>query len=181
MPIDDEMPQAPGTNGAAADAVSINGEFDMAALDGVPNLGDALPAGVYEVRLRSFSEKKNDNGPFFGLQWSVQQEPHAGRLIFENYVPFCTPEQFAAAVAGDPVAKAAVADRMPRLKSIMKAADYKPVGKTDIKAFLATNPELKIQINVKEKKQKVEATGKYEGTGEMENGVVKYISKQAPR
>lgn len=180
MPIDDEMPQAPGAESSTG-AVTIDGGFDASDLEGVPGLADVIPAGVYHVRLKGFSEKRNDKGPFFGLQWSVQQEPHVGRVIFENYVPWVDTKTFQSAKAGDPVAKAEIADRLPRLKAIMKAAEFKPVGATDIKEFLGGQPELKIQVSVSERKSKNESTGKYEGTGEMENRVQKYISLVAPR
>lgn len=187
MPIDDEMPQAPGatqtTTGATGGSpeVAFDGTFDASDFEGVPGLENVLPAGVYEVRLKSYSQKKNDKGPFFGLQWAVQQEPLVGRMIFENYVPWVDEATLIAARAGDPVAKGVMSDRLPRIKAIMKAAEYKPVGKTDIVAFLATNPELKVQVTVSERKEKDPNTRQYVGTGEMENRIVKYISKMAPR
>jgi hypothetical protein len=176
--LDDELPQAPATTGETQ--VTIDGTFDASVLDDVPKLGDCLPAGTYTVRLKSFQEKANDKGPFFSLGWSITQEPHAGRMFFDNYVEWCDQATFQSAVAGDPGAKELVRSRLPRIKAIMTAAEYKPTSKTDVKAFFATNPELKVVINIQERKAK-DATGKYVGTGEQENRITKYISLVAPR
>jgi hypothetical protein len=60
----------------------------------------------------------------------------------------------------------------------MDKASYKPVGKSDFKAFLGTNPELKIQLGVRERKSKV--SGTLVGTGEMNNTPVKYLPLNRP-
>jgi hypothetical protein len=182
MPFDDEMPEAPNGAVVAAGAVTIDGGIDASLFDAVPNMGDALPAGVYHVRLKSFSEKvstDNPPQPYFSIMWAVQQEPHVGRVVFDN-VPWVNASDVQLAVAGNPQAQAVLSDRLPRSKQIIKAAEFKPVGKFDFKAFLGSNPELKIQVGVTAKKAQ-NAAGNWVATDEMKNTISKYISLVAPR
>lgn len=176
--LDDEMPVAPGTG--TAPVVTIDDTIDASAFDSVPKMGDALPAGVYTVRLKGFSDAIADDGaPYFKIQWSVTQEPHVGRLIFDS-IPWVESAGVVAAKAGDPQAQSVLNSRLPRSKAVMAAAGFKPSGSFGFKQFLGTNPEVKVQITVNERKQK-NAKGDWVGTGENGNKVVKYISLIAPR
>lgn len=174
--LDDEMPTAPTT----VPVVAIDDTIDASAFDNVPKMGDALPAGVYAVRLKGFSDKIADDGqPYFSIQWSVQQEPHVGRLVFDN-IPWVRSSDVVSAKAGDPQAQAILNDRLPRSKAVMSAAEFKPSGSFGFKQFLATNPELKVQVTINERKTKNDK-GEWVGTGEQGNKVVKYISLVAAR
>lgn len=190
--MNDELPSPPV--GGAAEGRAVDDELDASLLADVPKMGDALPAGTYAFRLEKFyeqwSEKDMDTGrvladsekqPSFGLQWRCQQEPFVGRVVLEN-VPWVRSED--AKAANDPQnprrgeAKAIINKALPRAKQIMTEAGFEPKGNFGFKQFLASTPEMKLQLNVKEKKQQV--SGKWVGTGEFKNGVVKHLSMSRP-
>lgn len=183
---DENLPSPPSGAEAGQSTTTIDGSFDANDLAAVPKLGEAIPVGTYHFRAESYTEHDqptNDKTPAdelrFGAQpvfwviWSCQQEPHTGRT-FLDFINWVKPEVFAAARGGDKAAQKVLAARLSRAKMVMEGASYKPVGKSDFKAFLATNPELKIQVSLKERKSKGV------GTGEMANGAVKYLSLNRP-
>jgi len=61
----------------------------------------------------------------------------------------------------------------------MEGAGFTPSGKFNFKEFMATQPEMKLQINVKEKKMKG-PDGKWVPSGEFTNKVVKHVSLHRP-
>jgi hypothetical protein len=177
--LDDEMPQAPEA-AAGTPQVTIDDQIDASLFDNVPKMGDALPAGVYSVRLKQFSDAVADDGAvYFKIQWSVTQEPHVGRVFFDN-IPWVSKTDVEQAKAGNPQAQAVLSERLPRSKAVMEAAGFKPSGKFGFKEFMGTNPELKVQVTINERKQK-DAKGAWVGTGEMGNKIQKYISLVATR
>lgn len=191
---DDELPSAPIGTGDATTEVVVDGSFDAADLASVPKLGEPIPIGTYHFRCESFSEGENDPSadkpdearfgkqPYFIPRWVCQQEPHTGRVFGNDFVSWVNQETFAAARSGDKTAQKIIQNRLMAAKDIMEKASYKPTGKSDFKTFLATNPELKIQLSVKERKTYVSAPGgrKLVPTGEMQNNRVKYLPLNRP-
>lgn len=184
MPFDDELPQAP-TGGEPATGTAFDDTIDSSTFEGVGKIGDAMPKGTYHFRLDSYTQEVTENGPYFNIRWKCQEEPQVGRLVFD-ICTWVSAETVKAAAAGDAQAKSTIGTRLARANSIMDAAGFKPQGKFGFKSFLDTNPELKLTIGISERKKKVEgktdSKGKqvYEGTGEMGNNVVKYLSLHRP-
>lgn len=188
--FDDEVAAIPSpTPGGEAPAV-VDGSFDASLLDGVSLVGEVIPVGTYIFRLDRFYENFNEpnddkykelgSQPGFGLLWICQQEPHTGKTFMDN-CPFINARTREAAAGGDVTALELVRNRLPRAKSIMKAAGYQPKGKFDFKDFLSSHPEIKIQLKIQEKKMKDPgAPGKYKGTGSMANAAEKYLPLQRP-
>jgi len=185
-----ELPSPP-----SGEAQAIDDTMDASLLTDVPKLGDALPQGTYHCRLDKFTEAwtkedfetgrelaEHEKQPQFLIQWRCQQEPHVGRVILEN-VPWVRPED--AKAANDPQnprrgeAKSIINRALPRAKQIMEAAGFNPTAQFGFRQFLGSNPEMLIQVNVKEKKQK-NSEGKWVGSGEFKNGVVKHLSLHRP-
>lgn len=184
MPFDDELPSAP--QGEQSSAVAIDDQIDASAFEGVGKVGDAMPAGTFHFRLKSFTEQLKDNDPSkpnFNLQWACQEEPHTGRIVFDT-VTWVGSEDIKA--ANDPSnirnkeAKAVLNSRLMRAKSIMEAAGFKPSGKFGFKEFLNTHPEIKMAIRQKEKMDKDEKGEYTKPTGEQQNVISKYISLARP-
>lgn len=195
---DDEMPSPPpvGTAGhveGETPEASFTSEIDASLFDDVPKKGDAIPEGTYHFRLESFKKKetasgKNKGQPFFEMQWKCQEEPHVGRVVFEN-CPWVSKEDISAAI--DPTsplrqeAKARINRRLPNAKEIMEASSFKPTGKFGFEEFLASHPEQKLQLKLKERQSKTDKVDKdgnpvYKGTGEMGNEVQKHLSLMRP-
>lgn len=193
--LDDEMPSAPV--GEENKGPAVDGAIDASLFDGVGKMGEVIPVGTYHFRLQQVHEgwsepQKGDNGeykdpdvarfgkqPWFNLDWRCQQEPHTGRRVTEM-VFWCSAEVFAAASAGDPTARKMVRSRLTAINDLLAAANMKPTGIFNIKDFFATNPEVKLQLKLTEKKTK-DDKGKYTiKTGEQDNGVVKHISLTRP-
>lgn len=197
MPFDDEIPQAPA---GSVDEVPFGQEaqfdtsIDASLFDEVPRMGDPVPAGTYHFRLEKYEKRMTEEGqPYFALQWNGQQEPIVGRKVFEN-VPWILPED--AKDAADPSsvrraeARKILNNRLPKAKEIMEAAAFKPTGQFGFEQFLASNPEMKLVVKVKERQsatgRMVEGKGgkqvkEYKGTGEMGNDVVKHLSLHRPQ
>jgi hypothetical protein len=193
--INDELPSPPvGTSDVdGAAAAPIDDSLDASLLTDVPKMGEAMPVGTYAFRLDSFKEQWTEKDyktgepllekqPYFALQWKCQQEPHVGRVVFEN-VPWITSTD--AKAANDPQnprraeARQTINKRLPRAKEIMEAAGFQPSGQFGFKQFLGSNPELKLTLKVKERQQKG-PDGKFHGTGEWSNEVVKHLSLHRP-
>ena len=188
-PFDDEVPAVP-TADAEVTHGPVDGAFDATLLDGVGLVGEVIPVGTYVFRLDRFYENFNppnderyaDYGdqPGFGLLWICQQEPHTGKTFMDN-CPFVNSKTREGAIAGEAAALELVRNRLPRAKSIMTAARYRPTGKFDLKDFLTTHPEIKIQIKIQDKKMKDPARpGKYISTGSLTNAAEKYLPLQQP-
>lgn len=200
---DDELPAPPAVAQQAAGdqpAVEVSGEVSSDVFDLVTGQ-EPLPQGTYVFRLDEYRTRmddapKADEDPFgFGGQPAFmvfnacQQEPHVGHNFME-YVTWCTPEVFAAAMGpkDHPKTQAArklVNSRLWKAKDILEGAGFKPSGKFDFKAFMDTHPEYKIQLKVVEKKAKtgrVDAQGNkiYEKTGQNVNQSVKYFPLNRP-
>jgi len=186
----DELIPSPPQTGAP-----IDDEIDASLLADVPKMGDCMPAGTFAFRLEKFTEAwteedfesgrkftDEEKQPLFNLQWRCQQEPHVGRVVFER-VPWVRAETIKA--ANDPQnpargsAQAIINKALPRAKQIMEAAGFAPTGKFGFRQFLGSNPEMKLQINVAEKKMK-DPAGKWVGSGEMKNNIVKHLSLHRP-
>lgn len=187
--FDDEVVALPSP-AAGAEAAAVDGGFDASLLEGVGLVGEVIPVGTYAFRLDRFYENFNEPNdekykelgaqPGFGLLWICQQEPHTGKTFMDN-CPFVNSKTREAAKAGEQVALELVRNRLPRAKSIMQAAGYKPSGKFDFKDFLSSHPEIKIQLKIQEKKMKDPGNpGKYKGTGSMTNAAEKYLPLQRP-
>lgn len=187
--VDDEVPAVPSIGGETA-AVVVDGACDSSLLEGVGLVGEVIPVGTYAFRLDRFFENSNppsderykDLGdqPGFGLLWVCQQEPHTGKTFMDN-CPWVNQVTREAAVGGNAVALELVRNRLPRAKSIMKAAGFVPSGRFDIKNFFSAHPEIKIQLKIQEKKMKDPANvGKYINTGSMTNAAEKYLPLQKP-
>lgn len=186
---DDELPSPP--QGGEAPQIEVDGGFDAADMTAVPKLGEPLPVGTYHFRCESFDQAENDadptkpdearlgKQPYFQVRWTCQQEPYTGR-VFIDFVSWVNQATFAAARSGDKAAQKIIASRLPAAKEIMEKAAFKPVGRSDFKAFLATNPELKIQLGVRERKSRNKANGQLISTGEMVNSRVKYLPLNRP-
>lgn len=183
----EDLPSPPATQEAISD------EIDAALLTDVPKMGDAIPVGTYAFRLESFKEawtsekdgkklKEEERQPYFALIWKCQQEPHVGRVVFEN-VPWLRKEDVKdAADQASPrrgEARKIINNRMPRAKEIMEAAGFNPTGNFGFKSFLGSNPELKLQLKLKERQAKG-PDGKWKGTGEWGNEVARHISLHRP-
>lgn len=186
--FDDEVPEAPV---AAEGDAPVSGFMDAAAMEDVPLMGEPFPVGTYHFRLDSYTESWFEPSvedvekyaglarqPQFQLHWSCQQEPHTGR-VYMDFMPWVTEECVKAAVGGNPLAKELVKKRLFAAKTLMLACGFKPVGAFDFKGdFLGANPEVRIQLSVREAKTRVD--GKLQPTGEMRNRTVKYVSLQRP-
>lgn len=191
--IEDELPSPP--SGAAAEG--FDDSFDASLLADVPKMGDALPVGTYDFRLEKFEESwktkeydkqgnerdlpQSDWQPYYKLQWKCQQEPHTGRMVFEN-CPWVRPQDVSDANTESPrkaEARKLINSRMPRAKEIMEAAGFTPTGSFGFKQFLATNPEMKLQLKLKA--SKIKKDGKLENSGGFVNEVVKHVSKHRPQ
>lgn len=183
MSEDYDIPEAPA--GASAEAAaSIDSGAVAGMFDGVPDLGEPIPIGTYHFRLAKYAQKwtspteeeKAKGGlpePYYAVEWHCQQEPHVGRIHFEN-IPWVRKEMVTAAAAGDPNARKYLNNRLPRAKNIMEAAGFKPTGNFDFETdFLALNPEIKIQLGLQAAKTK-DASGKYVETGSFRNKTVRY-------
>jgi len=173
--LTDEIPQAPAEG---ADGVQIDAELEASDLQTVHKMGEPIPQGTRHFRLRQFQAAKADDGqPYFMLQWSCQEEPYTGRVVFDN-VPWVKKEDVYDANHPGPrqvEARNILDDRLAKANAIMQAAGYKPSGRFNFVEFLGTSPELKIQYNVSERKAK-QPDGTYKGTGEMGNRVQRYFS-----
>ena len=155
--LQDELPSPP----SPAENSTIEDTLDASLLTDVPKLGEAMPAGTYAFRLDSFKEAwttknsktgedlaKEDQQPYFAVQWKCQQEPHVGRVVFENIPWVRTQDAKDANNFESPrraEAKKTLNNRLPRAKEIMEAAGFTPSGNFGFKQFLGSNPELKLQ------------------------------------
>jgi hypothetical protein len=187
-PEDDEMPVAPAHDEPSTVAAPIDARIEGDAFDEVPRMGDPVPAGVYHVRVRQASGAWSDDvppQPYFQVQLAIQQEPHVGRVVFDN-IPWVRPEDIRAASKANPnpyeraQAQKVLNDRLPKSKAIMEAAGYKPTGAFSFKEFLDSGPEFKVQVNIRERKER-DGKGGWRGTGEQGNKVQKYLSLVSPR
>ena len=189
-PIDDELPTPP-SQAAPEQAPPVDGNIDASLLGEVPKLGEALPVGTYHFRAERYMEmwqEPDKNSPeelLFGSQpqfmifWTCQEEPHTG-ATFPDFIQWVNQETMQAAKGGNRTALTLLRSRLQRAKSILTAAEY-PVGSSlDFKAFLASHPEIKIQLGVRERKMK-DATGVPKGTGEMVNNAIRYTGLRMPR
>lgn len=182
--VDDEMPLAPPTEGDTnvSTEVEISGEMDADIVATSTSMGEPIPAGTYHFKLKKYEQrgKPNDDGqgpdPNFSIQWECQDPRFANRLVFD-IVTWVRPVDLQRRRMGDPDAIVKCKNRLGRMKDIQKAAGFAPQGTYDVKKdFLDKSPELKLQINVKEKKDKNPTTGKYDmPTGEMQNTIAKYL------
>lgn len=185
MPIEnDELPLPPTGGGPAP--VDFSGEVDASVFGEVPQLNDPVPQGVFHVRLGAYTKKVgDDNGlPYFACQLKVQEEPHVGRVVFDNVFWVDKATLAAAADKNAPncmEARAIINKRLPRAKALMKAAGFTPSGSFDFeKDFLASNPEFKARVTVSERKDK-DAKGKWTiPTGMMQNNVADYLPLARP-
>ena len=194
--LQDELPSPPpGEEGAALVSAPIDDSLDASLLTDVPKMGEAIPVGTYAFRLDSFKEgwttknyktgedlTEGESQPYFALQWKCQQEPYVGRVVFEN-VPWVRRDTVQdAANAQSPnraEARKLINNRLPRAKEIMEASGFQPTGTFGFKDFLGSNPELKLQLKLKERQQKG-PDGKWKGTGEWGNEVQKHLSLYRP-
>lgn len=185
--INDELPQPPipQADGSTESAVAnFDATFDPSILADVPKMNDPIPAGTYEFRLDKFTKKLDkDNMPRYDVQWKCQQEPHTGRVAFD-FVSWISGEDLAAASnTSNPRCQEArdlIRKRLPRVKAIMEAAGYKAVGPTNLDEFFSTQPVVKIQLTVAERKGK-DKDGKYTiPSGDMQNNIQNYISLSRP-
>lgn len=192
----DEIPSPPAPDPLAGhDAGSeatFDDSFDAGLLGDVPKRGDPIPIGTYHFRLAEFKKMqtasgKNQGQPYFALQWKCQEAPYEGRVVFEN-VPWVSVADVRD--ASDPTsprrseAKSIINKRMPAAKEIMEAASFKPTGQFGFAEFLASHPEMKLQLKLKERQSKTgtkaDGTPEYKGTGEMGNEVQKHIPLARP-
>lgn len=197
MPLDDDMPTAPagGAPAAVANTASFSGEIEGDSLEKVPEMGEPLPRGIYHMRLERYTDgwaaapKEGDDPfglgtqPYLMLFWHCQQEPEVGRSV----VDFCPWVNDATArAANDPsnplkqrAAQTIVNDRCWKAKAIAEAAGWKggPGVRFNVKNFLATNPEVRLDLGVQPKKVKSEITGKYENdpNGGQQNRINRYL------
>lgn len=189
--MSDELPSPP-----QGEVRAIEDEIDAAAFTDVPKMGEAIPVGTYHFRLEKFEERwkdKDDKGneipeaernPYFALQWKCQQEPYTGRVVFDN-VPWVRQKDVQDAASQDSPRRAEARkllnNRLPKAKEIMEAAGFLDAGrgKFNFKAFLGTNPEMKLQLKVKERQSKG-PDGKYRGNGEWGNEISRHISLHRP-
>lgn len=181
MPFDDELPSAPESG--VATAIAIDDQIDASAFEGVGKIGDAMPAGTFHFRMKSFTEGFNENGPYFSLQWACQEEPHTGRIVFDTVTWVKSEDTAAANDKANPrnaEAKAILNNRLMRAKSIMDAAGFKPTGTFGFREFLNSHPEIKMSIRQKEKMDKDEKGAYTKPTGEQQNVISKYISLSRP-
>lgn len=181
---DDEMPLAPAVaNGddTVANEMNISGEMDADIVATGVEGGDPLPPGTYHFKLVSYEKvgKPNDDGqgadPYFAITYECQDPRFPKRKTFDN-VTWVRPFDLAGARAGDPAAQEKCKKRLGKIKALQTACGFKPSGKYDVMAdFLDKQPEVKIQLSVKERMQK-DANNKYTvKTGIMDNNVVKYF------
>lgn len=196
--LNDELPSPPPESvggSAEGESTPIADTIDASLFQDVPKMGEAMPVGTYIFRLDSYTEhwtsedyktgrklEESEKQPYFSLQWKCQQEPHVGRVVFEN-VPWVKPEDVRdAANPASPrraEARKILNDRLPRAKEIMQEAGFTPSGQMKFKDFLGTNPEMKIVVKIREVKRKNQA-GQLQGTGEWRNEVGKHISLHRP-
>lgn len=193
--MDDDLPAPP--EGGAASAPVETTDVPQDAYGNVPKMGDVVPAGTYHMRLHSYQKAKYEDGPVYSLQWRIQDETNnaGGRVVFSN-CPWPTSEDIKLANSDAPAgakveAQKRVNDRLVVAKAIQEAAGCKP-GSMPFEQFLATNPEMLVQISITDKKQRiVDAVGnpvrdekgqlKFASTGEKKNKVQKYISLTRPQ
>lgn len=191
LDLDDDLPSAPAAE-AVVETLDVAGDV----YGTVPKMGEAVPAGTYHVRLHSYQKAQYEDGPVYSLQWRIQEEPHTGRVFFSN----CAwPTKEDILTANDPelppgvkqAAQKRVVDRLVVAKAIQEAAGIAP-GSMPFEDFLATNPEMRIQISITDKKERVKddlgndvldqkGQPKWKSTGEKKNKVQKYISLVRPQ
>lgn len=189
--VDDELPAPPSGPQAAQSAEPISGAIDGALLGDVPKLGEALPIGTYHFRLDRYSESWAEpdksaspeellfgKQPQFLLFWSCQEEPHTGQP-FVDFVEWVSPDVLKMAAERNQSALKLLRTRLARAKAILQAAEYPIVGQLDYKTFLSSHPEIKIQLGLREGKQKT-SSGELVPTGEMRNRPIRYISLRRP-
>lgn len=158
-------------------------------LEEAPKLGEALPAGTYSFKMGGYKEGWNEPNkddpnelllgkqPYFQIFWDCTEEPHTGKRFVE-FVQYINKLTIVEANKGNPVAVALVKKNLSRVKDIAVAAGYPQKG-FDFKAFAATKPEVKIQLSLKEKKEKT-ATGELKATGEQVNFAIRHVSLHRP-
>lgn len=185
--MDDDLP-APPVGGTASAEVEI-ADVPAEAYGTVPKMGDVIAAGTYHFRAHSWQKANYEDGPVYSIQWRAQQEPITGRVVFSN-CPWPTAADIK--LANDPnvpagakvEAQKRVNDRLVVAKAIQEAAGCKP-GSMPFEQFLATNPEMLLQISVTDKKERsgIGPDGKptFASTGEKKNKVQKYISLVRPQ
>lgn len=188
-PWEDEMPAPPPASDEVKEVV-IDGVVEASDFQDVPKFGDVLPLGTYHFRLERFTESEQEafedatpeeklfgNQPQFMVSWVCQQEPHTG-LQFLDFVPWVNEEVKEAAKDGNSVARGIYRRRLSRAKSIMEAAEFKPTGTFNFKEFLGWHPEIKIQVGLRSRKQKVD--GQLKDTGQKMNFAIQYLSLRRP-
>jgi len=179
----DEMPAAPPASQEGAAAVEFSGEVDASVFDDVHAGGEPLPQGTYHFRLEAYDKRFADPDksgvaqPYYALRWRCQQEPHVGRVYFEN-VPWVREEDVKIATdQRHPLnrqAKQTLSDRLWKAKDLMDKAGFKPTGRLNFEAFLDTNPEVRIPLTLQEVKEK-QPDGSLKGAGRFRNKSNKYL------
>lgn len=176
-----EMPAGENSSEGACDA-----EIDPELFAGIPDTAPVIEKGISEFRIESYKEGKaaGTDEPYFNVTLTCQTEPHVGRKIFD-FVPWVKDEVAKDAKnTSSPTCAASrnvLKDRLWKSNSIMKSAKWKPSGAVSFKAFLATNPVVKVQHKVAFKSTKTDKidpkTGKaiYEKTTDREAVVDKYL------
>jgi hypothetical protein len=193
----DELPSPPASEGTVGDLQTqpIDDQLDASLLTDVPKMGEPMPIGTYVFRMDSFKEQWTDKDwktgldlteeqkqPYYALTWKCQQEPHVGRVVFEN-VPWVKGSDARDANSQTSPrraeARSILNNRLPRAKELMQAAGFTPSGQFGFKDFLASNPEMKLVLKQKERQAKG-PDGKFKGTGEWSNEVTKHLSLHRP-
>lgn len=198
--LSDELPLPPEAQETlAAPEGTFSAAFNSSLLEDVGGLNEPIPAGTKHFRCDKYKkvDEDKDGQPRFDLQWKCQEEPNVGRVLFD-FVPWVKQDVLVAAM--DPTnirhqeAKDLIKKRIPRAKDIMKAAEYSPKGDFDFETdFLAMHPEVKIPVQISERKNKDTREtldnglknpdfGKYTiATGTMQNSIPNaYLSVRRP-
>lgn len=188
MAFEDELPEAPHTEAPAGGPVLYD-EVSSEVLGGVPKMGDPIPKGTYHFRLDSYSTGGTAQEPYYMLQWKCQEEPNTGRIAFDIVTWASEDDIRAANDSRHPrcnEARAILNNRLMRAKSLMDACSWSG----GFKALLDAHPEIKITIDLQERKTKAlnpDGSAKMENgkkvylpTGEMGNRIVKYLSLTRP-
>lgn len=177
-------PSVSGTGDTAGGSFEC-AEIDSDLYDSLPTEDEVLAKGVSEIRIEEFAKKLTADGqPYFNIKITIQSEPNIGRVIYDM-ISWVLPQDIRDAndtsSPRNVEARSILKKRMWKAKAMMAAAGWKAQGKVNFETFLASNPQMKAEHGVEERRSKTDKidpkTNKpiYEKNGKWQATIKKYL------